>query len=68
MLFRNPAAIFIQLPFGVPGSVGGGVSGNGAPYSARAIAIDDAGRLVVETGGRQFALAQGEVSVKPASL
>ena len=44
------------------------VSGNGAPYSARAIAIDDAGRLVVETGGRQFALAQGEVSVKPASL
>lgn len=40
---------------------------NGETYTARALAIDDAGRLVVETAaGRQTALSHGEVSVKPA--
>jgi BirA family biotin operon repressor/biotin-[acetyl-CoA-carboxylase] ligase len=43
------------------------VSGSGEPYSAKAVAIDEAGRLVVETaGGRRTALSHGEVSVKPA--
>ena len=45
------------------------VRGDGAPYAARALAIDDQGRLVVETAaGRQLALQHGEVSVRPALL
>lgn len=36
------------------------------PWSAKAIAIDDLGRLVVETGGRRIAVDHGEVSIKPA--
>ena len=37
-------------------------------YAARALAIDDAGRLVVEReNGRQEALRHGEVSIRPTS-
>lgn len=37
-------------------------------YAARALSIDDAGRLVVEReGGRQIALQHGEVSIRPTS-
>ena len=40
---------------------------SGETYTARALAIDDAGRLVVETAaGRRTALSHAEVSVKPA--
>lgn len=42
------------------------VTGSGAPYSAKALAIDDVGRLIVEAGGRRIALDHGEVSVRPA--
>lgn len=39
------------------------------PFTARALSIDEEGRLVVETaGGRRLALRNGEVSVKPAGL
>ena len=35
-------------------------------YAAKALSIDDAGRLVVEReGGRQIALQHGEVSIRP---
>ena len=37
-------------------------------YAAKALFIDDAGRLVVEReGGRQIALQHGEVSIRPTS-
>ena len=37
-------------------------------YAAKALSIDDAGRLVVEReGGRQIALQHGEVSIRPTS-
>lgn len=37
-------------------------------YAAKALSIDDAGRLVVEReGGRQAALQHGEVSIRPTS-
>ena len=37
-------------------------------YAAKALCIDDAGRLVVEReGGRQIALQHGEVSIRPTS-
>ena len=37
-------------------------------YAAKALSIDDAGRLVVEReGGRQVALQHGEVSIRPTS-
>lgn len=42
------------------------VYGSGEPWSAKAIAIDDNGRLLVEVGGRQIAIDHGEVSIKPA--
>ena len=38
-------------------------------YAARAVAIDDAGRLIVEReGGRREALCHGEVSIRPTPL
>ena len=37
-------------------------------YAAKALSIDDAGRLVVEReGGRQISLQHGEVSIRPTS-
>ena len=42
------------------------VYGSGEPWSAKALAIDECGRLVVESGGRQIAVDHGEVSIKPA--
>ena len=42
------------------------VHGSGPAWTARAVAIDDQGRLVVEADGRRVAIAHGEVSVKPA--
>lgn len=43
------------------------VYGTGEPWSAKALAIDSQGRLVVEeAGGRQIAIDHGEVSIKPA--
>lgn len=41
------------------------VHGGGPSWTARALFIDDLGRLVVESEGRQIAVAHGEVSVKP---
>ena len=39
---------------------------NSETYAAKALFIDDAGRLVVEReGGRQEALRHGEVSIRP---
>lgn len=42
------------------------IHGSGPAWTARAISIDDLGRLVVESDGRRTALSHGEVSVKPA--
>ena len=41
----------------------------GESYAARAVAIDDAGRLIVEReAGRTEALCHGEVSIRPSPL
>ena len=38
-------------------------------YAAKAVAIDDAGRLIVQReGGRTEALCHGEVSIRPSPL
>ena len=38
-------------------------------YAAKAVAIDDAGRLIVaREGGRTEALCHGEVSIRPSPL
>ena len=38
-------------------------------YAAKAVAIDDAGRLIVQReGGRTVALCHGEVSIRPSPL
>ena len=38
-------------------------------YAAKAVAIDDAGRLIVRReGGRTEALCHGEVSIRPSPL
>jgi BirA family biotin operon repressor/biotin-[acetyl-CoA-carboxylase] ligase len=38
-------------------------------YAAKAVVIDDAGRLIVQReGGRTEALCHGEVSIRPSPL
>ena len=45
------------------------VCAGGESYAARAVAIDDAGRLIVEReAGRTEALCHGEVSIRPSPL
>lgn len=44
------------------------VYGSSEPWTAKAIAIDDQGRLIVEASGRRVAVDHGEVSIKPAQL
>ena len=45
------------------------VCAGGESYAARAVAIDDAGRLIVaREGGRTEALCHGEVSIRPSPL
>ena len=45
------------------------VCAGGESYAARAVAIDDAGRLIVEReAGRTEVLCHGEVSIRPSPL